>query len=198
MNVVFDLGGVVVTWEPLPLLRQVFSDPSHAQTVHDAFVGSPDWVAMDRGVMDQDTAARNAAERTGMPREKIQAFMDIIPPSLVPIDETLQLVRDVRATGNRTLVLSNMPFPSIEHIEREHGFWEHFDDILISCRLGMVKPEADIYRHLLGAHGLKAEETVFIDDTEINLIAAAEEGIRTVLFRDAGQCRRELVALGCV
>jgi putative hydrolase of the HAD superfamily len=67
---------------------------------------------------------------------------------------------------------------------------------LISCRLKLCKPEPAIYEYALGAYGLRAQDTVFIDDVEANVAAAAKLGIRTILFRDAAQCERELRALG--
>jgi putative hydrolase of the HAD superfamily len=89
-----------------------------------------------------------------------------------------------------------MHFASIEHLEREHDFWKLFSGALISCRLKLCKPEPAIYEHALRAYGLEARDTVFIDDVDVNVAAAAQLGIRTVLFRDAAQCERELRALG--
>jgi HAD superfamily hydrolase (TIGR01509 family) len=67
---------------------------------------------------------------------------------------------------------------------------------VISCRLKLCKPESAIYEHLLQTYALAASETLFIDDVQKNLDAAAELGIRTLRFENARQCERELRALG--
>jgi putative hydrolase of the HAD superfamily len=89
-----------------------------------------------------------------------------------------------------------MHFASIEHLEREHRFFEVFKGIVISCRLKLCKPEPAIYQHALKANGLIAKDTVFIDDVDVNIAAAAGVGIRTIQFRNAAQCERDLRALG--
>jgi len=67
---------------------------------------------------------------------------------------------------------------------------------VISCRLKLCKPEPAIYAHALQANGLQAAQTVFIDDVEVNIAAAAKAGIRTIQFGNTAQCERELRALG--
>jgi putative hydrolase of the HAD superfamily len=62
----------------------------------------------------------------------------------------------------------------------------------------MVKPEAKIYEYLLTKYELDARETIFIDDTEINLIAAKRQGIKPVLFENPQQCEIELRRIGCI
>ena len=69
---------------------------------------------------------------------------------------------------------------------------------VISCRLHVIKPEPAIYAYLLETYGLDRAETVFIDDTEINLEAAAQLGIQTIKFESPTQCEGRLKALGCI
>jgi putative hydrolase of the HAD superfamily len=67
-----------------------------------------------------------------------------------------------------------------------------FDGIVISSRIQMVKPERQIYEHLLTLYQLEPAETVFIDDTPENLAAASSMGIQTIRFIDSVQCERAL------
>jgi putative hydrolase of the HAD superfamily len=91
-----------------------------------------------------------------------------------------------------------MHFASIEYLEQQHTFWDVFDGRVISCRLNLCKPETGIYEHLLRTYGLRAEETLFIDDVQKNLDAAAKLGIQTLRFQNAAQCERELGARGLI
>lgn len=197
MNVVFDLGGVVVRWEPEPLFRKVFVSPEETQRAIEGLLRHPDWLEMDGGNLSESDAAARAAQRTGIDRHKFETLLAGIPATLEPKLDTLELVKDVKRAGNQILALSNMPFLSIEHLEREHTFFEFFDHKVISCRINKVKPDREIYEHLLNEYGLVAEETVFLDDTAVNLDEPARIGIHVIHFQSADQARAELQRLGC-
>lgn len=197
MNVVFDLGGVVVTWEPEKLIAAHFPDPREADLVREGLFRHRDWVEMDRGTMSVATASERAATRTGLARERIDRILYAIPPSLQLKAETGDLIRHLRADGHRVLALSNMPFPSIDHLERQEWFRALFDDVVISCRINLVKPDAAIFEHLLSAHSLRAEETIFFDDMPVNVEGARACGISAELFTTAEQCRAQLAGAGC-
>jgi putative hydrolase of the HAD superfamily len=89
-----------------------------------------------------------------------------------------------------------MHVASIEHLEREHEFFEVFTGKVISCRLKLCKPEPAIYHQALKLNGLDAKDTVFIDDVDVNIAAAAAVGLHTIQFKSAAQCEHELRALG--
>ncbi len=125
----------------------------------------------------------------------MRALVQAVPPSLVVIPETVGLLQRLKAQGHALFCLSNMNQASIEHIEKAHTFWDLFTGRVISSRVLACKPEAAIYAHLLETFRLVPGETVFIDDVEANLTAAARFGIRTILFETAAQCERDLVSL---
>ena len=198
MNVVFDLGGVVFRWDPDRLLRRVFSDPRNRERARYGILGHDDWVALDRGTLGHAAAIERGVARTGLSPEAIGRLFGAVPESLTPIRGTLQLIRAVKQAGNRLYVLSNMQLPAISHLEQTHDIWGLFDGVVISSRIRMVKPDREIYEHLLSEYRLQAADTVFIDDMAENRRAAAKLGIRTIAFVDAQQCREDLVKLGCL
>ncbi len=198
MNVVFDLGGVVFRWDPDAIARRVFDDPETQGRVKAEIFGHEDWVALDRGTLDHDRAVVQGMSRTGLPRRDIERLLREVPRSLAPIPGMFELIQEAKLAGNSLYVLSNMQFSSIEHLEASHDIWRLFDGAVISCRIRKVKPEREIYEHLLREHGLLADETVFIDDMHENLVAASQLGIRTIGFVDASQCRDELMNLGVI
>jgi putative hydrolase of the HAD superfamily len=117
---------------------------------------------------------------------------------LLPVTGTADLIRSVKESGNKLFVLSNMQFASIDYLEKMHDIWSLFDGIVISCRIQKVKPEKEIYEHLLNEHQLQASETVFIDDMSENLTTAARFGMQTIQFLDPEQCRQDLKRLNCL
>ena len=91
-----------------------------------------------------------------------------------------------------------MHLASIAYLEEQYKIWDMFEGIVISSRIQMVKPEIQIYEHLLHRHQLKPAETIFIDDMRENLAAASSMGIQTIRFSDSAQCKRALEDIRCI
>jgi putative hydrolase of the HAD superfamily len=196
LNLVFDLGGVVVRWDPDAIIAGVFCDSGIRSRIKADVFSHPDWLELDRGTLEREDAIARAAQRTGVARDEIRRLVHAVPPSLTVVPDTVDLLYRLNRLGYPLYCLSNMHFASIEYLESRHTFWNLFSGRVISCRLQLCKPEPAIYKHLLQTYALRASETVFIDDVQKNLDAAAELGIRTVRFRNAAQCEQDLRALG--
>ena len=198
MNIVFDLGGVVFNWQPNTIIRSVFEDIDTQDLVRKKIFEHNDWVELDRGTIALDRAIDRGAARTGLPADDIERLFRAVPPFLTPIEATVDLIHDLSNTENRLFVLSNMHHASITYLEEHHTFWNVFDGIVISSRIEKVKPEIQIYEHLLNRYQLEPADTVFIDDTQENLTAASSVGIQTIRFTSSAQCRRALADLECI
>jgi putative hydrolase of the HAD superfamily len=198
VNVVFDIGGVVLAWHPTQVIAQEFDDPAMHDRIRAATSAHPEWQELDRGTMDLDEAVARGARRSGLTVPEMAQLIERLTESLTPISGALDLVRAVKASGNRIFVLSNMPSRAVEHIEQQFSFWDLFDGIVFSSRVHMVKPESQIYQHLLDTYHLVPKDTIFIDDTDINLEAARKLGIGAVKFENPQQCTAELRKLGCM
>ena len=198
LNIVFDLGGVVFNWQPDTIIRRVFQDPDTQDLVRAEIFEHADWVELDRGTIALDQAIVRGASRTGLPHADIEKLLNEVPRSLTPIQGTIELIRSMGGSNNRFFVLSNMHIASISYLEKKHKIWDMFDGIVISSRIQKVKPEIEIYEHLLSEYQLEASETIFIDDMSENLTAASSIGIQTIKFVDPPQCRHDLVNLKCI
>jgi putative hydrolase of the HAD superfamily len=198
LNIIFDLGGVVVRWNPQELIAQMFTDPAVQARVLSEICSHADWLDLDRGTLSRQEAIARAVARTGLTLADVTAFLQAVPAALVAIPDTVQLLYRLKAQGHRLFCLSNMHVASIEHLDQAYDFWEVFEGRVISCHINLIKPEPAIYRHLLTQHGLDGADTVFIDDVAVNLQAAARFGIRTIQFENAAQCERQLKELGCL
>jgi epoxide hydrolase-like predicted phosphatase len=198
MNVVFDLGGVVFTWNPDWIIDGVFGDEQSRQIVREKIFHHSDWAALDRGTLARKEAIERAVSRTGLSKPEISALMQRIPQALVPIPETLDIIRRLKQNpAHKLFVLSNMHVASIDHIDQTYPIWDDlFDGMVISCRIHMAKPELRIYQYLLETLGLNAADTIFIDDTQKNLEPASQLGMHTILFETSQQCERELIRRG--
>jgi putative hydrolase of the HAD superfamily len=197
LNIVFDLGGVVFNWQPETIIKSVFEDLETRNLVRKEVFEHPDWVELDRGTISLEQAIDRGATRTGLPLHDIERLLNAVPRFLTPIEQTIELIRQLRNTTNRLFVLSNMHLASIAYLEKQFKIWEMFEGVVISSRIQKVKPESQIYEHLLNLYQLKPDETIFIDDMQENLLAASSMGIQTIRFIDSAQCARALVDLQC-
>jgi putative hydrolase of the HAD superfamily len=196
--IVFDLGGVVVEWLPERLLERFIADVQMRASVRKEILGHDDWLALDRGTLEADEAVKRFVGRTGIDRALICELLDAVAPSLVPKEDTLGLIRALRAAGHPLYYLSNMAHAGFDWIERHRDFWALFDGGVVSCRVGMLKPEPAIFQHMLAKYGLPPNDAVFIDDVPENVAAATALGMSAIRFTDAPACARALRALSGV
>ena len=138
------------------------------------------------------TRSNARSHETGVPARDVESLLAAVPPFLAPYEDAVELVDEVKQAGHRLFILSNMHRASIDYLERTHDFWHLFDGSVVSCRIRHVKPEPEIYEHLLLTYKLDAADTLFIDDMRENVDSASRFGIRTVHYHDVDQCRREL------
>lgn len=202
MNVVFDFGGVLFTWQPDELIARLLphraATPDAARAlVTDFFQGyQGDWSEFDRGTVAPAPLAAQIARRTGLALADARHVIDAVPHELAPIAESVALLRRLHARGHRLYFLSNMPAPYADHLDANHAFIDLFDAGIYSARVGMIKPERAIFDHALQTFGIAAADTLFIDDVAHNVVAAREAGWRALQFIDARQCEADLGRLG--
>jgi putative hydrolase of the HAD superfamily len=196
VNIVFDLGGVLVEYDRQGLIAELYPDSATQASVRAALIDHPDWVEMDRGALSEVEAITRAAARSTLPETEFARFIERLSVAWRPIPGTVELLYRLRARGYAIFCLSNMHPASMAFLERAFSFWDVFTGTVISCRVGLCKPDRDIDDHLLQRYALAAVETFFIDDLESNLTAARSLGINTIRFEDPEQCARALRSFG--
>ncbi|MES2886731.1 MAG: HAD family phosphatase [Pseudomonadota bacterium] len=205
MNLVFDLGGVVLRWQPLQLLQAVL--PHHApdeaqarrvsQAIFQSFQADGDWAAFDRGVIDADEVGQRIAHRTGfLSAADLAVVTQAVLEHLRPMPESLTLLGDLRSAGHRLFYLSNMPAAYADALLERDRFFEWFDDGVFSSRLQLIKPEPAIFQAASQQFGVAPRDLLFIDDLPHNIEAAQAQGWRGVCFQNAVQCRVALGSMG--
>lgn len=194
-NIIFDLGGVVFNWKSHKLIERLFENEEIKNGIKKHLLQHPDWIELDRGTLSKETAILRTQKRSGLDIEVIDQFLSAVPESLTPKDDTFEIIDQLIKQQRKLYVLSNMHFEFARYLESEHNIWDSFIDIVYSCDVLMVKPNRDIYELILKRNSLKAEETLFIDDTQVNLDMAESLGIKTHLFTTAERLKEELISL---
>jgi len=194
-NVVFDVGGVLVEWNPLQVLARFYSDPALRRHVGSALFEGSDWSDFDRGTLSETDMLAALATRSGRPAQEMLDLFLALRDSLTPKPDTVRLLETLHGRGVPLYCLSNMSDSIYVHLAGLHGFWARFQGIVISGQIQLLKPERAIYEHLVTRYGLKPEETVFLDDIEANVLGARAAGWQALQFRDAADAERQLEAL---
>lgn len=196
-NIVFDMGHVLLWYEPMPACRALVPDGPDAQALCGAFFGGQLWVDIDHGRLDGE--AFTSAVKTLLPARlhpAVDALYNGMPENILfPVDGMAGVVETVLDRGFRVYLLSNAGLwmsrkrDLVPHIARFHG-------VMFSADEGIVKPDPRLYGRLTERYGLKPEECLFIEDREDNLRAAEALGWRTHRFLgDVQALRRELDGL---
>jgi putative hydrolase of the HAD superfamily len=191
-NVIFDLGGVVFDWNPDHIVSRVQPVPELRAALKAALFGHADWRLFDRGTLTEPELIERLQLRLGATRREVEAILDAVRNSLVEKPETIKLMRALQQQGTPLYCLSNMPASVYTHLRQRHNFWDAFSGIVISGEVQMMKPEPEVFVHLLATFNLRAQECVFIDDLPANIESARRVGLQAIWFKDAAQCRREL------
>ena len=202
MNIVFDFAGVVFHWSPPALLRATL--PHHAiddaaaqalvRELFQGFTPDSDWAAFDLGLVERAELAAILARRTGLAPRDVRAVIDAIPAHLRADDATVALMQRLKRAGHRLFYLSNMPAPYADHLERNHAFFDVFDDGVFSARVHKMKPDPAIFDAAARRFGIAPAELLFIDDVQHNVDAARALGWQALHYRGAADCESALPA----
>jgi 2-haloacid dehalogenase len=194
--VVFDVGGVLLDWNPRHLYRKLFANRAEMEWFL-AKVCSATWHAPhDRGVSTAASCAE-LARRYPEHSELIWAWWNRSEEMIGGVDAgSVGVLTAVRETGLPRYALTNMESETYPLRLQRFPFLGWFDGTVVSGREGVAKPEAAIFRRLLDRFDLRPNTTLMIDDTKENLETAGKLGIQTVRFRSSRQLRAELEAVG--
>ena len=106
-------------------------------------------------------------------------------------DEVCNWALDVQRQGFKLGILSNMPYQFLDRYEKEIPPFIAADYACFSCRLHLIKPEPEIYRNCLAGLGICADEAVFFDDLERNIVAAQKLGFHAFIWEELKQAQKD-------
>lgn len=195
--VVFDLGGVLIDWNPRHLYRSLFDGDEVAMEQFLAEVATPEWNAQQDAGRTWGEAVEALVAIHPDRRDLIVAYDERWAEMLDgQIDGTVEILADLRRTGVRLFALSNWSAEKFPIARERYAFLGWFEAIVVSGEVGLAKPDPRIFRHLLERNRLAGGSTVFIDDSPANVAVASGLGLTAILFRDPPTLRRDLDVLG--
>ena len=191
-NYIFDFGNVLVRFDPDYMTAAYVTDPAAAAQISPVVFDRLYWDPLDWGGITDE--ALKAACHSRLP-EELHALADEVydrwMENLPFIDGMPQLVKDIKATGGKLFLLSNVSIGFAQNwhtVPHLRELFSIFDGLVFSGPLGIIKPSRDIFRHVMTTYNLKEEDCIFIDDSEKNIRGAENAGIRGYLF-DGNVCK---------
>lgn len=195
--VLFDLGAVLVDWNPRYLYRPLFGGDEAAMEHFLAEIVPPSWnLEIDRGKPFDEAVAERVRlhpEHAGLIRMWKDRWEHMLRD---PIPGSVEVLADLRGRGHRLFALTNWSAETFPVARRRFEFLQWFEDIVVSGEVKLAKPDPQIFALAIRRFRLVPEKTVFIDDLEHNVEAGRKAGLRTIHFRDPRQLRADLKDFG--
>ena len=179
---VLDIGQVLLQFEPPRLASALLPEGERENALRHVF-GGLEWVKLDRGVMNNQEAARSICARPPM-QGKDALVLDLLrafPDQMHPLPLSGHLAA-FKARGKRLFALSNFHAEAYARIRGLHPFFDLMEGLLISAHERLLKPEPAIYQRLFERFGLTPAQCVFIDDTAANVAAGRLAGMPGIVY----------------
>lgn len=192
---IFDLGKVIVDWDPRYLLHQISPDEERLKFLVEEVLDLEWFREVDGGY----PLSKAIEERSQMYPEyaaEMQVYVERWPETIRGLfEDTLDIVRELHDAGFPLYVLSNWAGETWARVEDSFDFLKYFDDVIISGHVGMAKPDTAIFELARDRFGVTPAATLFIDDGPKNTDAARTVGFQAVVFETAEGLRRDLASL---
>jgi 2-haloacid dehalogenase len=193
---VFDLGGVLIDWNPRYLYRKLFQHEADMEYFL-ANICTPEWnLQQDAGRTFAEACATLKRERPGY-AEMIDAWFERYDEMLAgPIAGSVDLLAQLRGQEVPIYALSNWSAETFPFARKRFEFLQWFRAIVLSAEVHLVKPDPRIFQRFCERVALLPGQIIYIDDLQHNVEAARSSGMYAIRFSDPATLREELVQLG--
>jgi len=191
-SVVFDLGNVLIDWNPRYLYRKLIPTETELEWFLENICDEKWNAKHDAGHSFSDGIAEYS-KKFPQYSELIEAWFgrweEMLGDSL---EEVVDILSAIKSSRMSLYILSNWSAETYPIAEKRFDFLHWFDGKVISGEIGIVKPDLEIFKFLMTSYNLTPQETVFIDDKLVNVEAAKELGIHGIHFKNASILRKDL------
>lgn len=195
-TVIFDLGGVLIDWNPDYVYKTIFSNPEELKWFYEN-ICTADWNEEQDAGRSLQAATEELITQFPEHEANIRVFYDRWEEMLGgPIEGTVDVLKDLKNSGSiRLYALTNWSAETFPVALERYDFLHWFDGRLVSGEEKTRKPFADIYEKLITRFDIIPDESIYIDDNVRNLQPAKDLGMHTIHFQSPDQLRIELVKL---
>lgn len=191
-NIVFDIGNVLVSFKPKDYLYGKFEDNVLADRLHKIIFTGSEWVGLDEGTITEEDAFLKFCSMNRDCEKHIMEIKNDWYGMLTPIEGSIKIVYELKSKGYKLYLLSNYHTQAFDWIYENYDFFKLFDGMIVSAKVKCLKPSPDIFKKLAKTYQILPEESVFIDDTLINIDAAEKLGFKALHFTSPDQLFEDL------
>ena len=189
-HVIFDIGNVLVTFEPYPYLLELLKNEEAAFTLCQIFRHEA-WLKYDQGLlMLDDLRVIYHHEYPGM-LEEVDLVLENWMKLMKPMKETYEFQCALKQQGYQIYILSNISKDSADYLKATQPFFEPCNGMVLSYEELQVKPDLKLFQTLLNRYQLEPDECLFFDDNAENVQAANQLGIHGIQFHTLQQAKKE-------
>ena len=185
-NILFDMGNVLVTYNPEWVIRRYTEDEELIREVKNIVFNSQEWFLLDAGLIEEEKAERNWMERLSSDKARELAhlsFQNWHLYNMKVIPGTAEMIRALKENGKEIYLLSNASLRLLFIYKEVIPAVECFSGIFYSAAHKCVKPQDIIYERFLKEYSLNPSDCFFIDDLEENISAAKAVGISGAVMK---------------
>lgn len=186
-NVIFDIGNTLLSFDELSFLTSRYSNKAVVEALRKTMFQSPEWNMLDCGILSISEALQIFYSKQPQLKQEISDTMRDWLGSLVPINESIKLLRELKSKNYKIYFLSNFYEEGFYYMKNKFPILNESDGYLISYQVKLMKPNIKIYKMFLEKFDLKPKECFFLDDLEENLEGARKVGIQGMVFEDANK-----------
>lgn len=193
-NVIFDVGNVLAYFGWRECIESFGFPKEMQEELAEAVFLNPAWGERDRGVWTNEEIYQAFLAKAPERGKEIQLLLAHIQAWITEFPYATELVKTLHEAGYHTYYLSNYG-TEFEIAKKTYGFFAHMDGGIVSYEEKVVKPDPKIFEILLERFGLKAGESVFLDDSAANIEAAEALGFKGIVVTDEASIREGLKEL---
>lgn len=181
-NIIFDIGNVILNFQPEEYLKTKFIDSDKVTEIHRELFQSEEWAMLDRGTITEEEAKNLIINRSTTNGPLLGQAFENWYEILTPIEGTVEILKELKKANYKLYFLSNFHLLAFEYVTNKYDFFKLFDGGIVSYKEKLLKPEEEIYKRILEEYSLKPEESIFIDDSIANIEGAKKVNINTIHF----------------
>ncbi|MBR1861475.1 MAG: HAD family phosphatase [Lachnospiraceae bacterium] len=181
-NVIFDIGRVLIGFDWKDYMDELFEDEAVKQKVSEAAWQSGWWTELDRNVISEKEVFAKLREAAGEYGDQFDIAIKNMGKLLAKKDYAARWVKELKSKGYNVYYLSNYFEYAVKANPDALEFIDYMDGGVFSYQEKIIKPSPAIYECLMDRYGLKPEECLFTDDSQNNVNAARELGMRAIRF----------------
>jgi len=192
-NIIFDLGGVLIDWNPKYVYRTIFKTEEEVNWFLEN-ITVMDWNVQQDAGRDLDQGTALLVEKFPKWENEIKAYYGRWTEMLGgPIDGSVRILKELLDKKNhRILALTNWSHQTYPIAQKRYDFLSWFEGVVVSGEEKCIKPDPKIYNIILDRYALNANDCLFIDDNQNNVDAAIAYGMESVLFESPEKLRSQL------